>query len=191
MTKRRGIPILRKAALVTFLLAAISLPACAQGFLKWPTLEVFGGYSYLGFQSTTLGFSEQLHMQGWAGAVSIPHIYSGLGLTAEASGHYGQDLEEYNFMGGAQYSIQWRSFRFTGHGLFGRARTRLTKPGSAFFEPSDLSRAWSAGGEVDIPLGPKIWLRPVEADYLTTKAFGDTQHSLRLSTGLIFTFGKH
>jgi hypothetical protein len=190
MRNRREVPILSKAALVTFLLGAFSLHATAQGFLKLPTVEVFGGYSYLRYQSKTLGFADQLNMNGWAAGLSI-HIYGGLGITGEASGHYAKDLEEYNFMAGAQYSTEWRSFRLTGHGLFGRARTRLTNPGNTFFGPSDLSRAWSGGGEVDVPLGPKSWFRILEADYLTTSAFGQTQHNLRLSTGLIYSFGKH
>lgn len=191
MRNRREVPILRKAAGVTLMLGVVCLQASAQRFLKLPTVEVFGGYSYLRFQSKTLGFADELNMNGWAAAISIPNIYAGLGLTGEASGHYGTDLEEYNFMAGPQYSIEWRSFRITGHGLFGRARARLTKPGSTFFGPSDLSRAWAGGGEVDFPLGPKTWVRAIQADYLTTRAFGNTQHNLRLSTGLIFTFGKH
>jgi hypothetical protein len=191
MRNRREVPILRKAALLMFLLAVCWLHASAQKFLKLPTIEVFGGYSYLNFQAKTLGFSEQLNMNGWAAAVSIPNIYRGLGATAEASGHYATDLTEYNFMAGPQYFVQWRNFRFTGHGLFGRAQTRLNKPGSTFFEPSDKHRAWAAGGEVDYSLSPQVWLRMIEADYLSTSAFGDTQHNLRLSTGVVFAFGKH
>jgi hypothetical protein len=191
MRIRREVPILRKAALLTFLLAVCSLDASAQKFLKLPTIEVFGGYSYLNFKAKTLGFSEQLNMNGWAAAISIPHIYRGLGATVEASGHYATDLTEYNFMAGPQYFVQWRSLRITGHGLFGRAQTRLNKPGSTFFEPSDRHRVWAGGGEVDYSLSPQIWLRVVEADYLGTSAFGDTQHNLRLSTGVVFAFGKH
>jgi len=191
MRSRREVPVLRTAAFLTLLVAIPCLQASAQGFLKVPTIEVFGGYSYLRFQSKNLGFSDQLNMNGWAASIAIPHIYGGLGATGGASGHYAGDLEEYNFMAGPQYFIEWRSFRITGHGLFGRARTRLSKHGSTFLEPSDRSRAWAAGGEVDLPLSPSTWFRVVQADYLTTSAFGETQHNLRVSTGLVFSFGKH
>lgn len=191
MRNRREVPILRKAALLILVLAVYGLDASAQKFLKLPTVEVFGGYSYLNFQAKTLGFSEQLNMNGWAAAISIPNVYRGLGVAVDGSGHYATDLAEYNFMVGPQYFVQWRSFRITGHGLFGRAQTRLTKPGSTFFEASDRHRAWAGGGELDFALGPKLWLRAVQADYLSTSAFGHTQHNLRLSTGVVFAFGKH
>jgi hypothetical protein len=180
----------RKAAVLALLLAALSPSATAQRFLKLPSVEIFGGYSYLRFESTTLGFSNQSNMNGGIVGISIP-IYAGLGIAGDISAHFTRDLETYNFMAGPQYRVEWKGLRLTAHGLFGKGRTRLTNPGTTFVEPSTLGRAWAAGGELDLPVGQKIWLRPVQADYLSNSAFGSTLHNVRISTGLVFIFGKH
>jgi hypothetical protein len=52
------------------------------------------------------------------------------------------------------------------------------------------------GGGVDLKINKLIAVRLLQADYLTTKlgsifpAFGGTRHDPRLSTGLVFCFGK-
>ncbi|MBV9342214.1 MAG: hypothetical protein JO159_15185 [Acidobacteria bacterium] len=190
MTNGRVFPIDRKITVLTLILAAFSPAAAAQKFLKLPSVEIFGGYSYLHFQSTTLGFSKQLNMSGAIAGISIP-IYAGLGISGDASAHYSGALEAYYFMAGPQYRLQWRALRLTGHGLFGKGRSRLRNPGTTFNEPSTIARAWAVGGELDVPLRERMWLRPLEADYVTTSAFGSTLHNLRISSGLIFIFGKH
>ncbi len=103
--------------------------------------EVWAGYSNLRFDTTTLGFSDHSYLNGWNIGLSLPDLYEGFGVAADVSGHYASPLEEYNFLIGPQYSFQWKSFRLYGHGLFGKARTRLLDPGSTELEPSNLSRA--------------------------------------------------
>jgi hypothetical protein len=99
-------------------------------------------------------------------------------------------MEEYNFMIGPQYAYRWKALRPYGHALFGKARDRLRQPGSTNLEPSSLARAVAVGGGLDIALSDKFMVRAVQADYLTTSVFSGTQHSIRVSTGLIFRFGK-
>ncbi len=158
---------------------------------KMPAAEVWAGYSNLRFDSTTLGFSDHSYLNGWNIGASLPDLYEGLGVAVDVSGHYASRLEEYNFLIGPQYSFQWKSFRLYGHGLFGKARTRLREPGSTELEPSNLSRAIAFGGGLDVPLSGKISFRVIQGDYLRTSAFGGTQGNVRLSTGLIYRFGKH
>lgn len=190
MEIRRAFSIPRKAAVCAFALLALC-PVLAAQKLKLPAMEVFGGYSNLRFDSTTLGFSDKSNMNGWNGSLSLPDLYQGLGVAADVSGHYTRELAEYNFLIGPQYSFSWKGARFYGHGLFGKARTRLRQPGTTQIEPSDLHRAIALGGGLDFPLNKRFSVRVVQADYLVTYAFGSTQKNIRLSTGLIFRFGKH
>jgi hypothetical protein len=177
----------RQAALLAFLAFLVCPFLRAQ---KLPAVEAWGGYSHLRFDATTLGFSDQLNLNGWSAGLSLPHIVSGLGVAADASGHYTPELEEYNFMVGPQYSFEWKSMRFYAHGMFGRSRNRLRHPGSTLLAPSWLGRAIAAGGGVDIPVSERFSVRVVQADYLVISSFGTRQYNLRLSTGLIYRFGK-
>ena len=124
-------------------------------------------------------------MNGWDVALTIPHIYQGLGITADASGDYSTALEQYNYMIGPQYKWEFNKFRFIAHGLYGRAQTRLRQPGSTFIEPSDRQRALALGGEIDVPISDRFSVRAMQADYLAASAFGSNRNSFRISTGLI------
>jgi hypothetical protein len=66
---------------VCALLLFFSSLASAQSKLI-PGIEVFGGYSHLSFPSSAIGFSNWTQMNGWNVALTIPHIYQGLGITA-------------------------------------------------------------------------------------------------------------
>jgi len=152
---------------------------------------VFAGYSYLRFESKTLGFANQLNLDGGEIEIAMPDLYQGLGAAVDVSGHYQHEIEEFNFMIGPQYTYQWKNIRFYGHGLFGKARTRLKQPGTTQLEPSYLGRAIALGGGVDLPLKGKWSVRAIQADYLVTSEFHTTQHNTRLSAGIIYSFGKH
>lgn len=179
--------VLKKAAVV-LLLAGCPF-ASAQ--TKVPVAaEVWGGYSYLRFESTQFGFTDKLNMNGFDLGGSLPNLYEGLGVAIDISGNYAGSLEAYNFVIGPQYSYSWHGMRFYGHTLFGKARVRLRTPGTTNLEPSDLHKAVALGGGVDLPLGDRLSFRALQADYVITDAFGSTQHNVRLSTGLIFRFGK-
>jgi hypothetical protein len=187
-------PIQRRAA-VFFLLGSVLCAvapsrAVAQSKSKLPAIDVFGGYSYLRFDSKTLGFANQLNLNGGNIEVALPDLYEGLGAVIDVSGHSTTEMEEFNFMIGPQYTYEWKGIRFYGHGLFGKARDRLRQPGTTQLEPSHLGKAVAFGGGVDLPLKGRFSVRPIQADYLITSEFGSTQHNLRLSTGLVYRFGK-
>lgn len=174
------------------LLAALFSSSLASAQSKLiPGIEVFGGYSHLSFSSSGLGFANWTQMNGWDVAVTLPHLYQGLGITADASGDYSKALEQYNYMVGPQYKWEFTRFRFIAHILYGRAQTRVQQPGSTFTEPSDRQRVIALGGEVDVPISDRFSVRAIQADYLAASAFGSNRNSFRFSTGLIFKFGKH
>jgi len=186
----------RKAA-VFFFVSTVSifcsvfcLPASAQTKSKLPAIDVFGGYSYLRFDAKTLGFSNDLNLNGANVSVALPDLYKGLGAALDISGHYTTELEEFNFLLGPQYTYEWKGMRLYGHGLFGKARARLRQPGTTNVEPSYLSNAFAFGGGLDFPLSGRFSVRVIKADYLITDDFNAPQHNVRLSTGVIYRFGK-
>jgi hypothetical protein len=163
--------------------------ACGADF-RAPAVQIFGGYSYLRFESKPLGFSSQLNLNGGNLQIALPNIYNGLGFALDLSAHTSSEMEEFNFLIGPQYTYEVKSMHIFGHALFGRARDRLRMPGSTQIEPSSIGGAVALGGGIDIPLTDKISVRPIQADYLITGAFGERFHNLRISTGLIYRFGK-
>lgn len=194
MSSTQKIAVSRKFSIwnlsVCLLLLASSSLAGAQSKLI-PGVEVFGGYSHLSFSSGGLGFDNWTQMNGWDAALTIPHIFRGMGITADASGDYSTALEQYNYFVGPQYKWEFNRFRFVAHGLYGRAQTRLRQPGSTFVEPSDRQRALAFGGEIDVPISDRFSFRAIQGDYLTASSFGSNRNSFRFSTGLIYKFGKH
>jgi hypothetical protein len=175
-------------ALIVFFFSSL---AAAQSKSLLPGIEVFGGYSHLSLSSSGLGLDNWTQMNGGEVAVTLPHIYRGLGITADASANYSTALEQYNYFIGPQYRWEFSRFRFIAHGLYGRAQTRVRQPGSTFLEPSDRQRSIALGGEVDVPISDRISVRAVQADYVAASAFGSNRNEFRISTGLIVSFGKH
>lgn len=169
-----------------------SLVGSAQAQSKWlPGVEAFGGYSHLTMPTSQLGFGNRTEMNGFHVALSIPHIVKGLGVVIETSGHYATPLEQYSYAVGPQYKVEFNRFRFIAHGEYGKAQTRARNIGSTFVEPSDRQRALIFGGEVDIPVKMNWQFRIVQGDYVRTSAFGNALSEIRLSTGVVYSFGKH
>src|SRR5260370_24451403 len=73
----------------------------AQSTSKLPAIDVFGGYSYLRFESKTLGFSDQLNLNGGNVRGLLPYLYVGLGATLDISGYISGEVEGVNSIIGA------------------------------------------------------------------------------------------
>lgn len=156
-----------------------------------PTVEVFGGYSHLSLQTGALGLGNRKEAGGFDFALTIPHIFKDLGVTADVSGDYATTIKQYNFFVGPQYKWDLGRFNLIAHGLYGRSETRLEHPGSTFLAPSDRQRSLAFGGEVDLPIKSGFLWRIGQGDYVITSAFGNSEKNIRVSTGLIYRFGKH
>jgi len=189
MAIRRGFAVYKSAAFMAFALSVLPSIASAQRALKTPEVDVFGGYSYLRFDGTSLGFRDSSNMNGGNLEIAVP-VYHDFGIVADFSGHYSSDLQEYNFLIGGQYKFEVKGFHLFGHALGGKARTRLARVGVSQIEPSSLGGAALFGGGIEFPWKEKILFRPIQADYLVNGAFGDKFSSVRISTGLVFVFGK-
>jgi hypothetical protein len=156
-------------------------PAPAQ---EIPRFEVFGGYSHLRFESTTLGFASDSSLNG--GKVGLTFNLSPyFGVAGEIAGGWGSPLKVYDGLVGPQISYRKWKGKFFGQALFGKARTRVDINGPA----TSSGRAVALGGGVDFPVTARFSVRLIQAEYLNTHTFQVNQNNLQLSTGLIYQFG--
>lgn len=190
MAIRREFAVHRSIAFLVLSFLFLCPLASAQREMRLPEVDIFGGYSYLRFGGASLGFPGAVNMySGGTTEISV-HLYQGLSAVADLSGHYSKDLQEYNFLLGAQYKFDVIGLHLYGHALGGKARTRLGNIGNSQTEPSSLGGAVALGGGLELPWKDRILIRPVQADYLVNGAFSSRYHSVRISTGLVFQFGK-
>jgi hypothetical protein len=190
MRMPRPFAICTKAAALLFAVSCFSLFASGQSFFKKPEVNVFAGYSLLRFDSQPLGYSKTLNLNGGDLEISLPNLYQGFGIAVDFSGHSSSQAEQFNFLIGPQYRFEVKGLRPFVHGLVGKTRTRLLQLGTSQAEPSTLGYSVALGGGLDIPLGDRFSIRPIQADYLVTSAFGSNRHDVRYSTGIVVRFGK-
>jgi hypothetical protein len=186
--ERVGVPCKRAAIfifLVFLVVMAFSSFSVGQVAPRW---EFFGGYSYLRFDSPTLGYPDWSNLSGFNGEVTF-NITTRFAVTADGSGHYGNQLTVYNYMIGPQYDLRRDKSKFFFHGLFGKAQNTVNISTSIKDGFVGVGRAFAAGGGYDRDLTPRFTFR-VQADYLNTSTFRATQNDIRVSTGVVFHIGQ-
>ena len=158
--------------LVGFILVA-SLSAHAQD-----TVELFGGYSYLRVDN-----SPSANFNGWEFGGQYKFA-DWLGGVADFGGQYGSpegvSTSVHTYLFGPQISWPARVSPFA-HLLIGAAHVS----GSGF---SDTSFSTALGAGIDARVVPGIYWRVIQADYLATRFFSNTQNNARISTGIVFRF---
>ena len=160
---------LRKMLLMLGLLALASLPAMAQD-----KAEVFGGFSYLRFNS-----SPGANLNGWE--ISGQYKFRDwLGGVADFAGQYGSGASNYTYLFGPQISMPAKVSPF-GHLLIGGAHF-----GAGGFGTSSFSMA--LGGGVDVGITDRFSWRAAQLDYVLTQFAGGSQNNFRLSTGILIKF---
>ena len=195
------------------LMLAFTGPLAAQ---EAPKAEVYGGYSFANVQLLS---SDRPNANGWNASLSV-NLNRWFGLVTDFGGLYGasamttftfpctppctpQTVREtfagkvHTFLVGPRFS--WRREKVTpfGHVLVGGARLNstttispVTPPGTpSSFSSSSFTFALALGGGVDYKFRDR-WAWRVQADYVQSGFFGATQNNFRLSTGLVFQFGK-
>jgi hypothetical protein len=170
---------MKKILLLAVLVMLTSALALSQDVPKW---EVFGGYSYL---RVNPGFgADGVDTSGWEAAANY-NISHSWGLKADVSGHYCCDGEHmHNFLFGPQFAFRSQDNKWTvfAHGLIGASHADSIV--------SDTSVAWAAGGGFDWYFHNNVGWRVAQVDYLGTHFLDDTQSNVRVSTGVVFRFGK-
>ena len=181
-----------------FALAAV-LCLCGSAFAQdTPSVEIFGGYSYLNLDTNNL--SPRQSANGWEASASgninrwlavegdFAGYYKtyGVDLTSFGLGTFNVNVHDYSFLGGPRINVRPVFF----HVLVGG--DKLT--GSALgFSASQTGFASAFGGGVQWKVAPHIAVRG-SADYAFTRhnIFGGpsfTQNNIRASVGIVYTFG--
>jgi len=153
-----------------------------------PRFDLFGGYSYLRLDTPSIGFADFSNLNGFNAGAAV-NLTGGWAVVADASGHYGSRLDAYNFMAGPQYSWRKERSRFFAQVLFGKAQNTVhiaTQTQNGF---ESVGRAIAAGGGFDLDVTHRFTFRVVQADYLNTHTFNNSQNNIRVSTGLVVHFG--
>lgn len=176
---------MRRIICMVSLMFLLSFTTSAQ---DTPKAELFGGYSYAGEGSN--GFDASI-----AGNVS-----SWFGLVADVSGQYTR-LEEdgireriktNSYLFGPRFSLR-RNKRVTpfAHALFGvsHVKSEAVELGQAFTF-SDTSFGMALGGGLDVTVSDHLAIRVIQADYLRTRFFNQTQNEGRIAVGVVLRFGK-
>jgi opacity protein-like surface antigen len=185
---------MRKLFLIAALMLVSSIAAQAQE--NSPSMEIFGGYSYLLADDDDGG----VDLHGWNASFN-QNIVKWAGFKADFSGHYGDvtflpgqraDLTTHLFLVGPQFSLR-KYERVTPfvHALLGAARTDLTLSSpTSRVSVDDSAFALALGGGLDIKIVDSLAIRLFQADYVLTRFNDDSQHNFRASTGLVLRIGE-
>ena len=179
--------------LLAIFLAAIL--ASATAVAQAPKVELFGGYSFL--------HSPGQNFNGWNGAGTV-YVNQWLGVTADLSGHYWTHqlnvpgvgsltfkTHQYTYAIGPTLALHNRT-RFTPflHTLAGATRYSFPSYGIAGVNvPASTHFAFLGGGGLDISLGERVAVRPVQLEYHGAHFAYGWLNSMRYSTGIVFRFG--
>jgi|SRR5579863_6405938 len=164
--------------------------------------EVFGGYSYLrvnpGFGAPGLNFN------GGSGSLAY-NLNDWLGVVGDFGGYHwsgsGVDGNVVSYLFGPKVSMHHGPITPFVHTLFGGAHASGTSAqcstdrvhGEGFITGgcgSGSANAFSMalGGGVDWNATPHIGVRVIQAEYVLTRFFSNTQNNARISAGVVFRF---
>lgn len=188
-----------RLALCGLIILLLALPAVAQQSEPAATkqskppaapkskADIFAGYSYLHFDSASMGLPHKISLNGWAATGTVYVYKPWLGVVADFSGNYGKNyglaFNAYNFLAGPELAYRRHRNTIFIRGLVGVARNNVSAATDSGFE-------YGGGGGLDIGLRRHLAVRALQADYLKTHTFGVDQTNIRLSTGLVFRWGS-
>jgi outer membrane protein with beta-barrel domain len=196
---------MRELTCVIFCLLSGVIALCQD----FPNAEVFAGYSYANVGIS--GATNRVSLNGWNGSLTW-NANRTLGITGDFTGVYGSpqvafapiciatvppclaptiltkvSARNHTFLFGPQlsYRAHEKVVPF-GHALFGVGHSRESASGVTL---SSNAFAMAFGGGADYNFNRKAGWR-TQFDYVNTRFFNDTQHNIRLSTGIVFRVGE-
>ena len=163
-----------------FLAVAVVLLLAAGAFAQTPKFDLFAGYSYLHPDPNGL---EAGTAHGWEASLAY-NWNSWLALKADFDGHYCCDQTMHNFLFGPQINFGHGKLAPYVQGLVGASHGTST---GGF---SDTVLGFALGGGVDYKARSSWSWRVVQVDLLGTRYGSETQKNVRVSTGLVFHWGR-
>ena len=174
---------MRRFSLLMVVWLLLGATAFAQ---KAPEFEVFGGYSHLVADIGNTSFN----LDGGEGSAvqNVNNWFGGmLDFAVQYGTRNGYNVNTEQIMYGPVFSYRKLSlFTPSAHVLLGAVRG---SQGFAGISQSSTKFGAVFGGSLDYKITKMVSFRVVQADYLVTNFLGTHQSSLRLSSGLVFTFG--
>jgi hypothetical protein len=187
------------------LAATVEAQAQADTTPQSPTVEIFGGYSYMHaitlFSGTPINlngasFSVAFYVNNWLGMVGDVGVYhqgdvaNGFSLTL-SSYQFGPRLRLRNHT----HLTPYGQFLLGGGHAGGSLYTSSLGPGLTPIGANN-SFVFTTGGGVDWRLNHKVGICIVQAEYLYSEflngsTVGHKQNNLRVSTGVVFYFRRH
>lgn len=185
---------MKKLVLAAVILLGFSAIATAQDA---PAIEVFGGYSFVGVDTST-AFSDsdapQLNLNGWNGSIAI-NGNRWAGFVADFGGAYGSvedvDIRLHTIMFGPRITVRKGQITPYFQALFGYARlTAEDQVEVSEYTENDFAMAF--GGGVDLNVSDSVSIRAAQLEYFTTKTglTGDFADHIRFSAGVVFKMGN-
>lgn len=177
-------------ALVTLTLLAVASPAWAQGDAVVPTVDIFGGYSWMNPGGHINGVPIKEMPRGF-GVNATYNVDKWWGISFDVGGHYGDNADIMTLMVGPRFSFRQEDERVRPFIHFLAGWHRLSPAGL----DSSNGFGLATGGGLDVILTRRIDLRLIEADYVYAHHnFGPVLGSAnlngaRLRTGLVFKLG--
>jgi hypothetical protein len=182
---KSSVGLLREVAMFMVAIMAWPLTARAQ---NTPRLELFGGYSYVRFDSKTFGFADNSGLNGFD-VMAAGNLTYGFGVLVEASGNYDSHMNFRDVVFGPQFLYPRGKNTFFGHVLFGKGESSV-RVGTG---PRDTGTVIQFGGGIDRDISSRFAIRIIQTDYFHTHLFQQPQNNFRFSTGLVYHWGaiKH
>jgi hypothetical protein len=186
----------------------------AQAQDSYPSVEVFGGFSYL-----NADFPNREGLYGW-GVSFAGNLTKNIGVVAEGSGNYGHvripsvqigpfnlpgfniETSVHTFLVGPRFSLRGERWTGFGHVLIGGAKKsaftglvvsngddedddgRLSDPRLI----GDTGFAMAVGGGIDLKASRHVAVRLFQVDYLPVRFNEEWTHNFRFQSGIVFRF---
>lgn len=164
----------------------LALLAAVPAWAQQSKAEIFAGYSYLRFDSASLGLPHESNLNGWAATGTMYFYKPWLGAMADFSGNYGKSynyaFDAYNLLTGPVIAYRRHGNTFFMRGLVGVAHNKISAA-------TDTGLEYGGGIGLDIALRSHLSVRAFQADYLRSHTFGVDQMNIRVSTGLVWRLG--
>lgn len=171
-----------------------------------PKVELFGGFSYLRLAEQT--YLSAANLNGWNASGKL-NVAPRLGFLADFSGHYGErrlqlpvgsnpsispepgEMRQHTFLFGPELRVLTRD-RLTVNvrALAGVAHTNTLMFVEHLTFPSANAFAAAFGGSIDYRISDRFSYRIMQPELLLTRFSRSTQPDVRVSTGIMFTFGR-
>jgi len=198
-------------AIVVAMLAALTLVQSASAQTietekSTPTIDIFGGYSYV--RANTVVSGRPFNMNGASGSLAY-NFKDWLGVVADVGVYHQGNVTANNLsltISTYQFGPRVTLRRFRLLVPFGQVLAGVGHAGGTLYTsslggglaPLGANNAFvlTAGGGADLKLNQLLSIRLLEADYLYSQFRNGRDHdgrqnNVRLSAGIVFSFGDH